>query len=303
MAYAKLFSTITESSLWSASKDARLLFLSMLARADQVGFVEAALPGLARLANLTLAETEAALAELMAPDPHSKSTDCDGARVVKAPRGWMLVNYETYRDRRDDDERRNYMRNYMREYRSKGVRGDCTYCGSEAVGVDHVVPTSQGGADDKTNLVPCCLTCNTSKGDLHVAEWLMGPRGVRNRSSLQMAISNPIVARLCCDHPVYGKQVSQLLAQAEASTEAEANTEREGEAPPRAVVQEEGDGLEAFLHDFGCKTERRGVSILDEWRLAVKGLKPKQVRVILEEAKPGVQWPSEFRKQREARGW
>ena len=120
MAYAKLYSTITESSLWSASKESRLLFLSMLAKADQVGFVEAALPGLARLANLTLEETAAALAELMAPDEHSKSPDCDGARVVKAPRGWCLVNYEAYRDRRDDDAKREYMRNYMRQYRANG---------------------------------------------------------------------------------------------------------------------------------------------------------------------------------------
>ncbi len=117
MAYAKLFSTITDSSLWGASKEARILFVSMLARADAVGFIEAALPGLARMANLTIAETERALAEIMAPDPHSKSTNADGRRVVKVERGWCLVNYEAYRLRRDEEERREYMRKYMSSYR------------------------------------------------------------------------------------------------------------------------------------------------------------------------------------------
>ena len=104
MSYAKLFGTITDSSLWSATKDARILFVSMLARADATGFVEAALPGLARMANLTLPETEAALAVLMASDPYSKSTDHDGRRVVAVPRGWCLVTYMEYRERRDEEE-------------------------------------------------------------------------------------------------------------------------------------------------------------------------------------------------------
>ena len=67
--YAKLWSGITESSLWDGSKEARLLFVSMLARADQVGFVEAAPSGLARIANLTKEEVASALEELTSPDP------------------------------------------------------------------------------------------------------------------------------------------------------------------------------------------------------------------------------------------
>ncbi len=121
MSYAKLFSTITESSLWSGSKESRLLFVSMLARADSVGFVEAALTGLSRIANLTMEETAQALRELMAPDPESKSKEADGRRVVEVPRGWCLVNYESYRERRDEESRREYMREYMTQYRKRSV--------------------------------------------------------------------------------------------------------------------------------------------------------------------------------------
>ena len=122
--YAKLFSTITDSSLWSASKDARLLFVTMLAKADQTGFIEASTSGLARAANLTVDETRAALDVLMAPDPESKSKVADGRRVIEVPRGYCLVNYEEHRDRGAEEERREYMRTYMREYRNKHAVSD-----------------------------------------------------------------------------------------------------------------------------------------------------------------------------------
>lgn len=123
MGYAKLFSSITESSLWSEPKEVRLLFVTMLARANQIGFVEASVPGLARVANLTMAEVESALTVLMEPDPHSKDLDAapenEGRRIIKAPGGWLILNYEAYRNRESEEERKEYMKLYMREYRAK----------------------------------------------------------------------------------------------------------------------------------------------------------------------------------------
>lgn len=117
--FAKLFSSITESSLWSEPKEVRLLFVTMLAKADQTGYVEASLPGLARVANLSLEETETALECLKAPDPYSKNPEHEGIRVLPVPGGFMLLNYEDYRARRNGEERRDYMRDYMRKYRKK----------------------------------------------------------------------------------------------------------------------------------------------------------------------------------------
>ena len=117
--FAKLWSGITESSLWGGSKEARLLFVTLLAKADSTGFVEAAPSGLARLANLTRQEIDSALLELTSPDPESKSKVAEGKRVAIVPQGVCVVNYEDYRKRRDDEERREYMREYMREYRAK----------------------------------------------------------------------------------------------------------------------------------------------------------------------------------------
>ena len=121
--YGKLWSGITESSLWGGSKEARLLFVTLLAKADATGFVEASPSGLARLANLSREETDSALEELTSPDPDSKSKVADGRRVAIVPCGVCVVNYEEYRKRRDDDERRGYMREYMRDYRQKHTTG------------------------------------------------------------------------------------------------------------------------------------------------------------------------------------
>lgn len=41
---------------------------------------------------------------------------------------------------------------------------DCFYCGNEGGSVDHLVPKCKGGEDRLDNLVPCCITCNSSKG-------------------------------------------------------------------------------------------------------------------------------------------
>ena len=121
MGYAKLFSSITESSLWSEPKEVRLLFVTMLAKANSVGFIEAAIPGLARAANLTLEEVQNAITILENPDPFSKNPDCEGRRVIPAPGGWIVLNYEEYRSRQSEDERREYMREYMQNYRKQSV--------------------------------------------------------------------------------------------------------------------------------------------------------------------------------------
>lgn len=64
----------------------------------------------------------------------------------------------------------------------------CVYCGNSAkdkgalpfwskdhkprLPLDHVVPRSQGGGHENTNLVTCCQRCNELKGNRDVADWL-----------------------------------------------------------------------------------------------------------------------------------
>lgn len=118
--YAKLFGRITESSLMEEAIPTRYTFVMLLAVADPTGHVIGTDVAIARRLNMPLKEFEKCVAELMQPDPDSNSKEEGGKRVVpsEGERGYRLVNYVAYRDMRDEDQRREYMRNYMREYRA-----------------------------------------------------------------------------------------------------------------------------------------------------------------------------------------
>lgn len=50
----------------------------------------------------------------------------------------------------------------------------CTYCGKSAdvkLTLDHLLPYSLGGSNKETNLVTCCLTCNSARGNRPVKEF------------------------------------------------------------------------------------------------------------------------------------
>lgn len=49
----------------------------------------------------------------------------------------------------------------------------CGYCGAtENMSIDHVVPLSRGGKHTVDNLLPACRSCNSSKGNKLLEEWL-----------------------------------------------------------------------------------------------------------------------------------
>jgi hypothetical protein len=50
----------------------------------------------------------------------------------------------------------------------------CQYCGARGVRLecDHVHPVSRGGLDHPSNLVTACFSCNRSKRDKLIGEWV-----------------------------------------------------------------------------------------------------------------------------------
>lgn len=118
--YTKLFSSITESTIWCEPAGTRLVWIAMLAKVDRHGRVFGAIPGIARLANVTLAEAEAAITTLMAPDPYSRTPDNDGRRIEPIPEGgWRLLNYAKYREITHDEDERERKRRVAAEIRER----------------------------------------------------------------------------------------------------------------------------------------------------------------------------------------
>jgi len=49
----------------------------------------------------------------------------------------------------------------------------CVGCGTvKNITADHIVPISRGGTESETNLQPLCGSCNSSKGNKLMSEWL-----------------------------------------------------------------------------------------------------------------------------------
>jgi len=117
--YTKLMSSIVHSTVWSESLATKVVWITMLALSDRLGYVGASVPGLAKTAGVTLDECEEALRRLHAPDPHSRTKEFDGRRVETTERGWFILNYQAHRDRMDSESIRESKRNWWTRNRGK----------------------------------------------------------------------------------------------------------------------------------------------------------------------------------------
>lgn len=57
--------------------------------------------------------------------------------------------------------------------------GLCVYCGErkEKLTIDHATPIHGGGKHNIKNLIPCCKSCNSSKGTKELSDWLFEKHG------------------------------------------------------------------------------------------------------------------------------
>lgn len=119
MSYTKLDAGITDSTIWQAPDATRLVWITMLAMADQNGYVGASMPGLAGRARVALASCIEAIATLEAPDEWSRTKEHQGRRIAPAEGGWVLLNHAKYRALQTADERRERSRLAMAALRAK----------------------------------------------------------------------------------------------------------------------------------------------------------------------------------------
>ncbi len=117
--YVKLFGSILDSTVWKLPPAITKVWITMLAMADRDGVVEASVPGVAHRAIVPLAIAEKAIAIFQAPDPHSKTPDKEGRRIEAVPRGWRLINFESYRELQSLDDRRKRNADRQQRFRDR----------------------------------------------------------------------------------------------------------------------------------------------------------------------------------------
>lgn len=117
--FTKLFHSITTSSIWNTDDKTRIVWVTMLALCDPDGIVRASVGGLAHASRVSKEDCQKSLDVLLAPDDDSRSEEFEGRRIEKVDGGFLVLNYLKYRECRDEEDRKEYMREYMRGYRKQ----------------------------------------------------------------------------------------------------------------------------------------------------------------------------------------
>lgn len=96
--FALIWDRLLRSSLWiGGSKEARLVWITLLVLKNSEGNVFTSMVGLADAAKLTKDECIKAIEELSQPDPDSYTKDNEGRRIIPIEGGWHIVSHELYR--------------------------------------------------------------------------------------------------------------------------------------------------------------------------------------------------------------
>jgi len=94
----------------------------MMAIADKNGEVQASIPGLARIASVSVDACRSAITKFLSPDPDSRTKDDEGRRIEEIDGGWHLLNHRKYREMASRDEAKEAEAQRKARYRAKLAR-------------------------------------------------------------------------------------------------------------------------------------------------------------------------------------
>lgn len=128
--YGKIFEQMYDGSLAYGEWEALVTFQQLIILADADGIVDMTPIAISRRTSIPLDIIEKGIKALMEPDPHSRSKQEDGRRVVciDPERGWgyWLVNYEHYVKLANSAERRE--QNRLAKQRARAMSADVSTC-------------------------------------------------------------------------------------------------------------------------------------------------------------------------------
>ena len=90
----------------------------------------------------------------------------------------------------------------IREWqREQELPKECVFCGaSDNLQVDHLIPRNRGGSDAADNIVWACNTCNASRGDQGIFQWL----GLKEKDKLHRLVAGKYLKQLYELHAARG---------------------------------------------------------------------------------------------------
>jgi 5-methylcytosine-specific restriction protein A len=89
----------------------------------------------------------------------------EGARCPKCKAEWNAKKNAARRARRGTTGQRGYDGAYEKtRLRVLAEEPYCYSCGAPATTVDHIIPLTLGGTNERANLHGCCLRCNSARG-------------------------------------------------------------------------------------------------------------------------------------------
>ncbi len=115
--FTKLVPEIVQSSIWNEAAEIRIMWITMLAIKDSDGYVRGDARTLARIANVSIESSEAALRLFQDPDVNSHTSDNDGRRIEPYAGGWLVLNHDKYRCK--EQEIRDQTRQRVKKHREK----------------------------------------------------------------------------------------------------------------------------------------------------------------------------------------
>lgn len=100
--FVKLYSGLLESTIWEEDSDTRIVWITLLCLADMKGRVGASIPGVASRARVSVKIVEQAIEKFKKPDAYSRTKLSEGRRIEDIEGGWKILNFEQFKNRRDE---------------------------------------------------------------------------------------------------------------------------------------------------------------------------------------------------------
>ena len=96
--YNKLFSKITDSSIWTEDPETCKVWITLLAKMDQFGVAQlASIKNVSMASGVPLDKTMEAIEKFEQPDCESSDPEFEGRRIERTAGGWIILNAEKYK--------------------------------------------------------------------------------------------------------------------------------------------------------------------------------------------------------------